>query len=150
LKNDLVTINSLGALVKVNTGAGDDTLVVELTTSAPLPAGDLSFDGGTGTNSLVLRGTTGFDSESYTPSGPASGRITFTKGINLPSPPPPPPPPTITYANVQQITDTLSLSNLTVANLVVPPSFLFNGPSAADIISILEGFGPPLTQDDLI
>src|SRR5262249_8904592 len=45
-KNDTVPIHSLGAPVQVNTGAGDDTLVVDLTLSAPLPASDLSFDGG--------------------------------------------------------------------------------------------------------
>src|SRR5262249_50200679 len=127
-----------------------DTVVVALTASAPLPAGDLAFDGGAGTNSLTLRGSTGFDSETYTPSGPASGSITFTKGINLTFPPPPPPPPNITYANVYQIMDTLSLSNLSVGGLVIPPSFIFNGSAAADNITILDGFGSPLPQEDLL
>ncbi len=52
---------SLLPSVVFDTGAGDDTVTVSYLNGAPVPSGGLTFDGGTGTNALVINGSTGGD-----------------------------------------------------------------------------------------
>jgi hypothetical protein len=42
-------------------GAGNDTLTISYLNGSPMPTGGLSYDGGAGTNGLVIDGTTGAD-----------------------------------------------------------------------------------------
>jgi hypothetical protein len=135
--NDQVTVNGLGSPVSLSAGAGDDTLIVDLAGGTPLPAGGLTFDGGTGVNNLVLRGSSSYNSESYTPSGATSGGIDLSAGPFVPVIPPPA---TISYSNVQQITDTLDLAGFPLGRFgSIPPSFSLNGTAAPDVVSVMNG-----------
>ena len=44
-----------------NPGAGNDTLNVSFVNGSPMPTGGVTYDGGTGTNALVVTGSTGAD-----------------------------------------------------------------------------------------
>ncbi len=135
--NDAVTVQALGGPVTVNGLAGNDTLTVSLAGGTPLPAGGLTFNGGTGTNTLALQGTSGYNSESYTPSGPAAGGIRLTSSVLVIFPTPAP---NISYTGVQSITDTLGLMPLPLGPLAtIQPSCALNATGGADTVSVSNG-----------
>jgi hypothetical protein len=124
--------------IAVNGNGGDDQLIVDFSDGSPLPAGGLSYDGGaagTNGNSLVLQGSSAFNAEASAATGPSSGSIGFTSGLVVN-----PIPRTISYTNVQQITDTVQLAPLYLGRLgVVPGSFTFSATNGADVIGIQNG-----------
>jgi Metallo-peptidase family M12/RTX calcium-binding nonapeptide repeat (4 copies) len=147
---DTISVRGLGAPVTINTGASGDTLTVDLAGGTPLPAGSLTFNGGGGSNRLVVRGSSAYNYEDSTATGAASGTICFGRGpdvVTLLNSPPP----QVTFSNVQAVTDTLTLSSYQLtATIVLAPSFAFNGTAAADRIRIGDDHGLPVPQDDLI
>jgi hypothetical protein len=134
---DQVTVRGLGSPVTVTTGATNDVLTVDLAGGTPLPAGGLTFDGGTGVNSLILKGASGYNSETYSPTGPASGTIDLRSEMFVG---PFTPPPSISYSNVQQITDTAGLVSIPLGTFgSVAPRFTLNATAAPDTVSLANG-----------
>jgi hypothetical protein len=127
--------------IAISGNGGDDSLTIDFSYGNPIPAGGLSFDGGAAGahgNTVVLQGTCPFNSESYAATGPASGTITFQSGlfVNLN-------PPTVSYANVQQITDTAPLPTFAPGTpFAVSPSLGFSATNGPDQIAI--GNGTPV------
>jgi hypothetical protein len=105
-----ITVNGAGPGV-------NDTVTVDFSSGNPIPAGGLTFNGSTGTNTLALTGGSTFTNEVETPSGPQSGNVVFDGTT------------TITYKNVATIDDTTSL----------PGSATYNGTAAGEIIHLVDG-----------
>jgi Ca2+-binding RTX toxin-like protein len=84
--------------VLVQGRVGDDTLTLDSSNGFPVLTGGITFDGGSGNNTLVMPGASTFTAETEAPTGPASGTIVFDAN------------PAITYSNVQTIDDTISIS----------------------------------------
>jgi hypothetical protein len=124
------TINTQGHVanssVTIDGDRGPDSLVVSLSLSNPLPPPDLSFDGGGGSNTLVLQGNAA-NSETYTATGPASGTIGLSTLYSGTS--------TISYANVQSISDPgVAPGRFSLANYLT-----FNASGLADTLSVVDG-----------
>jgi hypothetical protein len=123
--------------IVVNGGAGDDHLIIDFSNGSPLPPGGVTYDGGTTRvtgNTLVLQGGSTYNGETYAPSGPTSGSLSF-RGIFAFLPPD-----TVTFSNVQQITDTVTLVAFQLGLFgVIPSSFVVDGTSSADSMLIANG-----------
>jgi len=100
--------------IQVTGDAGADTLTVDFSNGNPLPAGGINYDGGAGTDKLVLQGGS-FATETVTPSGPNAGTITLGGR-------------SITFSNLTSVTDLAGVTNATI-----------NGTSNADLINIVNG-----------
>jgi hypothetical protein len=103
--------------VKVQGLTGDDTLTLDTSHGLPLFSGGLTFDGGAGTNTLALVGISPYTNETETPTGSASGSITFDANGAL------------TYSNVATINDTATIGGLAI----------YKGTSAAETITVNDG-----------
>jgi hypothetical protein len=133
----LTVLRSSLQSVTVNGNGGDDQLVIDFTNGSPLPAGGVTYDGGTqgaAGNTLVLQGYSGYNGETYSATGVASGTITFQSLATAVGAGP-----TIRYANVQSITDTAGLSAFRLGTYVLPPSFVFNATNGGDHMTLMDG-----------
>ncbi len=111
-----LTITSAPGLIKVQAEGGDDTLTVD--TSNGLISVPIQYDGGGGSDSLLVQGTTGAASLDYTP-GPAAGAGALDYGSGAM---------TIDFTGLEPIVDLLAIPNLTV-----------NGTNADNAINYAQG-----------
>ena len=110
-------------LVNGATTSGQD-LTVDYTTGDPLPASGLTFSptgaSGSASNKLTLQsgpGGTAFTTETYAPSGPGAGTITYSDSANSNVP--------IAFSNLSPIDDS-----------VTSPTFIFTAPSTATTVNV--------------
>ncbi len=105
-----ITVNGAGPGV-------NDTVTVDFSQGNPIPAGGLSFNGSTGTNTLVLEnGSSLFTNEVETPTGPSSGSLVFDGTT------------TLNFSQVQTVDDTAPISGLAT----------FNGTAGSEAIAIAD------------
>ena len=108
-------IASLSTLT-IDALAGNDSLTVDYVNGDPLPSGGLSYDGGSGTNSLAIDGT-GLNSV-YTPDAATSGQGTLAVSG----------------------TDTISFTSVTPLDYNVSGGLLvLKLPNANDVVSLDDG-----------
>jgi hypothetical protein len=105
---------ALAGGISVNGLAGNDTLTVDFSNGNPVPSGGLAYDGGSGSNTLVLQGGA-FTNESISPTGPTSGSISLDGS-------------SVTFTNLATVTDTTAATNFSVS-----------GTSAAETINVVSG-----------
>jgi hypothetical protein len=106
-----------------NTLDGDDTTTVDYAGGNPIPSGisggpGLSFDGGTGSDLLVLQRSAGSFSaaaETYTATGPGAGDIALAGGL-------------IRFSNLTPVNDTVPVTN-----------FTFTAPAASAALNVING-----------
>jgi hypothetical protein len=101
-------------------GLGDDTFTVDDTAGALAIVGGIFYDGGAGSNSLVLTGTTAADSDVYSP-GPGAGQGTDTMSIGGTTQ-------KVSFANLAPVIDLVPSATLTV-----------NGTNKNDAINYSQG-----------
>jgi hypothetical protein len=131
LRGNQVTIKGPVATesVAISGGGFTDVLLVDFSAGDPIPGGGIGFDGGGGTNFLMLQGDP-YLSLTDTSTGPGAGSLTFSNGqISLF-------PPTINYANVRFITDQAAPPSgpFALANYVT-----FNAPRGPSNLSVSDG-----------
>ena len=129
-------ISTVSSMTIGGTNAGQ-SLTINYTSGDPLPVGGTMFDPapatGQAVNSLTLTsgaGGTGFNSETYTPTGAHAGTITYSDSAHSNVP--------ITFSSLSPVTDT-----------VPSPSFFFiAGPPSTAIktVDIVDGPAPGGTQ----
>jgi hypothetical protein len=102
--------------VNITAGSGNDSLSVDFSGQNPIPGDNgLTFDGGSGSNTLNLAGGT-FTNEVYSAFGPGAGNIDLDSSH-------------IGFTNLRPVNDTVTATNYT-----------FNGPFNANSINV--GAGP--------
>jgi Ca2+-binding RTX toxin-like protein len=131
--SDQVTVQGVGTGTRmtVNTGAFDDTLTLEL--NGNVTVSNVTYDGGTGANALLVRGAhRTINRSEYTATGPAAGTVRLGSQFVIGNPPP-----TLTYANVQTLDDRLVYAPL---NPFAPASRLvFYATAGSDSINVSDG-----------
>jgi hypothetical protein len=115
--------------VTIQGGGFTDVLVVDFSAGSPIPGGGVSFDGGAGTNFLMLQGDP-YLSLTDTASGAAAGSLTFGTGLFSLFPP------TITYANVQSISDQAVAPS---GPFALANSLSFNAPTEPSTLTVGDG-----------
>ena len=116
----------------VNGGGGNDQVTLDFAGGNPIPVNGFAFDGGTGSDLLVLQRSSGdfiADTETYEPTQgfPGSGTITLDGSV-------------ITFSNLDPVVDTVPAVN-----------FTFTAPAGSTAINVLDGpvaNGFPTTQID--
>lgn len=117
--NDLRTVS-------VTTFDGTDEVIVDFVNGNPVPEDGLSADTGTTRGDrLTVRGSSGFSTEVYTPTGRTAGTIVLDHPATRPT--------RITYAGVQLIDDTLAMTGTPAEGLT------FNATSGNDGILVANG-----------
>ena len=114
----------LGSFMSMAIGGTDAglSLTLDYASGDPLPASGLEFDPGpasSGSNGLTL-GDGSFTSETYTATSAGAGTITYSDSSNSNVP--------IVFSNLSPVTDTVS-----------SPTFIFNAPSTATKVNIING-----------
>jgi len=120
--DDTITLNQGAAdsAVSVQGGGGDDTLVVDFAAGGETPTGELEYDGGDDYDVLEFEGGD-FEEAGHQAHDPSSGVMTFDAY-------------TVTYANIEPITQSISTANVTL-----------NFSTAAETITIRDGGLLPVT-----
>ena len=95
----------------------NDTLTLDFSNGNFIPSGGIDFNGGAGTNTLDLTGTSPFTNEVETPTATNAGSIVFDAQ------------PAITFSNVTTLDDTTTISGKAT----------YNGTAAAETIAIANG-----------
>jgi len=111
-------------------GGASDQLTIDFSAGNPIPTRGITFDGGAGSNSVVL-GNDGFQYVTATVNGTASGSLNFGARSLVPGSPLP----TIMYSNVQSITD-LGVAPSGLASIRY---LMFIGQSGSGICNIVDG-----------
>jgi hypothetical protein len=115
--------------VTIHGGNSTDVLVVDFSVGSPIPGGGITLDGGAGTNLLMLQGDP-YLSLTDTATGPAAGSLTFGNGLISLSYP------TITYANVQSISDQATPGS---GPFALVNGLTFNAPGGPSDLTISDG-----------
>jgi hypothetical protein len=133
ISSQSTTINLKGGIatssVSVSAPSGPDSLVVDFSAGNPIPPQGLSFDGGIGSNSLVLQGNQ-FPYETATATGANSGSIVLKGYYSLFNPTY-----TLTYSNVQSITDV----GVSPGRFSLPTYLTVNTGALADAVGVIDG-----------
>jgi hypothetical protein len=114
-------MGSIEAL-EFNTLGGNDITTVEFAGGTPIPVEGIDFDGGTGSDRLVLQrsaGTFAASSTIHTATGPGSGTISVDGRV-------------ITYTGLEPVDDSVPSTNLTfIAPMAATHLQVVNGPTIA-------------------
>jgi hypothetical protein len=117
--------------VSISATAWLDDLTIDYSGGSFLPPGGIQFNpAATRFNSLILKGNTTFNGETYASTGSFSGTITFAQGptnISLF------PPPAIAYTNVSSIYDTAAVIGYLWGRWFFPGSMTVNVPAATNL-----------------
>lgn len=114
--------------IEFNTLDGNDTATIDFANGNPIPVNGLKYDGGVGSDRLVLQRTSGSyvaTSMIHTATGPGAGMITATGGG------------TITYTNLAPVDDTVPTTNFTFTAPVASNQIqLINGPTILSLATV--------------
>jgi hypothetical protein len=131
LNGNQITIKGAVATTSlaINGGGFTDVLVVDFSAGSPIPGGGMTLDGGAGTNLLFLQADP-YLTLTDTATGSAAGSLTFGNGLISLFPP------TITYANVQSISDQAVAPS---GPFALANSLSFNAPAEPSELSVSDG-----------
>ncbi len=112
-----------------SSGTGNDSLTVDFTSGDPVPTGGISFNGGSGTNSLTLTGPSGTNTASIN-----SSQLTFDSSV-------------IGYSNVSSIAISAGSGNDTLTQTAQPSaSISFGGGTGSNVLNVNAGSYTVSTQ----